>query len=233
MSRKLDMDNCFISRTSAAAAGKKTAPTEIHKCINTFMNHRSHAIVIPYSSKQRCTFFQWSWAVKAPLFILMPLCFKAHCGTSASSRKTSWKGRAMGLSRKTMTLHLFTISTKWCAYMCSGMFMLVCACRYKGCLMVNHFHTTRLWSIGICSGGDMKHPAVDDTHIKPAACTVHPHGSEGIGIIVWRSIFMADRDLWASVVGGDALRLHFLLVCGRGTGQGMDWGGEEKKSSEW
>lgn len=57
---------------------------------------------------------------------------------------------------------------------------------------------------------------------------VHPHGSEGIGIIVWGSIFVSDYDLWASVVGGDALRLHFLPVRGRGTGQGMDWGKREQ-----
>lgn len=32
-------------------------------------------------------------------------------------------------------------------------------------------------------------------------------------------------------MGGDALRLHFLPVRGRGAGQGMDGGAEGKKKS--
>lgn len=37
-------------------------------------------------------------------------------------------------------------------------------------------------------------------------------------------------DLWVNVVGGDALRLHSLPVCGRGTGRGMGWG---KRKEQW
>lgn len=87
--------------------------------------------------------------------------------------------------------------------------------------MANHFHTTRLWSIGICRDADMKHLAVDNTHTFNKL-HVHPHGNEGIGMIVWGFIFAADCDLLASVVGGDALRLHFLAARGRGTRRGMD-----------
>lgn len=58
------------------------------------MNHRSQVIVIPNSSKQRCASFQWSWAVRVPLFTLKTLCFKIHCGKSATSHKASWKEEA-------------------------------------------------------------------------------------------------------------------------------------------
>lgn len=45
------------------------------------------------------------------------------------------------------------------------------------------------WSTGICSDADMKHFAVHNTHIQPGYMYIHI-GSEGIGIIVWGSIFV-------------------------------------------
>lgn len=129
-----------------------------------FINYTSHVTVIPSFSKQCCAFFQWSWAVKRPLFRLMPLCLKTHCGTSATSRKMSWKGRATDLSRKTVTLPLISISTKCHVHMCICVYIQI-----EGGLMVNHF--ARLWSIGICNDADMKHLAVHDAQILPTACT--------------------------------------------------------------
>lgn len=70
-------------------------------------------------------------------------------------------------------------------------------------------------SAGTFSDADMK--TLDRTHARPRGC-------ERTGTTVRGSIFTADCDLWASVVGGDALRLHFLPKRGMAAGQRMDWG---------
>lgn len=70
------------------------------------------------------------------------------------------------------------------------------------------------------------------THtFSPATCTSTLEVRE-LGSLYGGVFSFADCDLWACAVGGDALRLHFLPVRGRGAGQGMDWGKREQWAIE-
>lgn len=91
------------------------------------MNHRSHMIVIPNSSKQRGAFFQHSRAVKVPFVYPGAALLQSPLWHFSNVPQDVLKGRAMGPVEEDGDITSQSVSTKSC--MCSGMFM--CACKYK------------------------------------------------------------------------------------------------------
>lgn len=85
--RSVSRGGCFILRTSAAGERNRLQQTSVN--VSTpFMNHGSHVIIIPSIAVHS---FNRAKLLKVPLCILMPLCFKAHRGPSATSHNMSWK----------------------------------------------------------------------------------------------------------------------------------------------
>ena len=94
---------------------------------------------------------------------------------------------------------------------------------YHRAFGVQGFVVMLTWNTSLC---------ITHTHtFSPATCTSTLEVRE-LGSLYGGVFSFADCDLWACAVGGDALRLHFLPVRGRGTGQGMDWGKREQWAIE-
>lgn len=160
------------------------------------MNHRSRVIVIPNSFMRRCASFQWSWAVKAPLSIPMPLCVQNPLWPFGDVPQDVLKRKIHGPVEEHRDIPLlYPIPTKRHVFVCSGTCMLVYV--HVDIRVFNGEIISipqGFWSTGICSDADMKHLAVHNTHIQPGYMYIHI-GSEGIGIIVWGSIFVCR--LWS------------------------------------